>query len=483
MSSETLYRSHPAPRSAYSDEVVISQNANPIEPPPVLPPEPPRRREGLLVATAVILGAAAVLGGIIGVQRLGVSGLGDVGFGDSGEQIAAEDQTDSSSTTVPDIPPADSDQDNQDADEAPNPDGDQVENEEAAPQPLVESVPCPSQYDDVICDAADFVQQARGRPFKEFPNIELLEDAQFDEALLEDFEESREDFIEDERLMKSLGLLPTDLDLFETFRELLEIGVVGFYDPETGRLVVRGDEFNLYGQSVLVHELVHALDDQWFDLNRDDFDSDDAQYGYLAVVEGNASRIDRMWQESLSNGELADFFEQELGALAPEDLDRLGSLPRILLNLQASPYQDGDTYVSSLVAEGGEESIDEYLTNPPTSSEQVLHPDADPDTLTVIDVEPPPVDGPVTSQSTAGELIVRFWLGGAAGDGWGGDTYVTWNDGDRICSTVDIVADTEPDLAELGRAAEVWSQGAGDLRSFELIDSVDGSKLRVTGCY
>lgn len=456
---------------------MIPQNTTPIGPPPTPPPEPSGRREGLLVALAVLLGAAAVLGGLVGYQRFVDDGTEVAADGGESDEAGDAPIEESTTTTVPTDSAGATETDDAEEDEA-------GAVEDAPPaEPLVESVPCPEQYSADICDAADFVQQARGRPFKEFPNIELLDDAPFDAALLEDFEESRAELVEDERLMKSLGLISTDLDLFQTFRDLLEVGVVGFYDPETGRLVVRGGEFDLYGLSVLVHELVHAFDDQWFDLSRDDFDSADAEYGYLAVIEGNASRVENLWRDSLSSQELEDLTVQELGSLAPEDLDRLLALPRILINLQISPYEDGELYVSSLVAEGGEEAVDERFVDPPESSEQVLQFGTSADELAVIDVEPPPVDGPVSADGTIGELLMRFWLGGAAGDGWGGDRFVTWSDGDLVCTTIDIVADSDQDLDEIERAAEVWTVDAEDRRSVERVDSVDRSKLRVTGCY
>ena len=441
-------------------------------------PPPPSRRDGLLVALAVVLGAAAVLGGLVGFQWLRADST----------ETAADAAVTGANADENSADDGQSDEDGQQA--TPSTTNPAPSTTEAEPvpstepeRPLVESVPCPDRYTEEICAAADFVQQNRGRPFKEFPNIELLDDADFDAALLADFEESRSEFVEDERLMKSLGLIPTDLDLFETFRELIEVGVVGFYDPDDGRLVVRGGEFDLYGQAILVHELVHAFDDQWFDLSRDDFDSDDAEYGYLAVIEGNASRIEELWRDGLDPQQSAELAAQELSSLSPEDLDRMLSLPRILINLQISPYEDGEIYVSGIAAAGGELAVDARFATPPESSEQVLHPGADENTLAIVDVEQPTVDGAVTSDGTIGELLLRFWLGSQAGEGWGGDTFVIWESGNDICTTVDFVADSAADLDEIEAGASRWISGAEDRRSFERIQSVDDEKLRITGCY
>ncbi len=345
----------------------------------------------------------------------------------------------------------------------------------------MEAVPCPDRYDDVICQAADFVQQTRGRPFKEFPNIELLDDAEFDLALVEDLDESADDLLEDERLLKALGLLPVELDLFETFEALIQSGAVGFYDPEDGRLVVRGGQFDLYGQAILVHELVHAFDDQWFDLGREF--GDDAGYGFLAVIEGNATRVENLWRSQLSAEDMAQLRQEEMGALSAEDFELLLSLPEVLIALQIWPYADGEVYVSALERRGGEAAIDERLVDPPASSEQVLHPDGPAAGLVVIDVDPPAVDGPVLDEGTAGELLVEQWLGERASFGWGGDHYVIWESGARTCLTIDLAADSASDSTDIFAAAERWADERPADRQVEIRESVARSTVRVNSCY
>ena len=52
---------------------------------------------------------------------------------------------------------------------------------------------CPSGVPAEVCDAAAFVENFRGRPFKDFPTVELVDDEAFAERLLRDFEEVRAD--------------------------------------------------------------------------------------------------------------------------------------------------------------------------------------------------------------------------------------------------------------------------------------------------
>jgi hypothetical protein len=54
-------------------------------------------------------------------------------------------------------------------------------------------------------------------------------------------------------------------------------------------------------------------------------------------------------------------------------------------------------------------------------------------------------------------------------DGWGGDAYVAWADGDRACVRVSIVGDSDGDTAELVGALESW------------LDEVGGGEVREAG--
>ncbi|MEM7275358.1 MAG: hypothetical protein AAF547_19935 [Actinomycetota bacterium] len=438
--------------------------------------EPPRRREGVLLGLAALLGAIVVVGGLLAVQRT---------LADEDDAVVTATPADTDTVAEEDEDPDPVPEDAPDAEQAPAPevapelDEGQVPDTEEA----VELAICPTSYEQVICDAAAFVQQTRGRPFKNFPSVELLPDEEFDLALLDDFDTYQDELRQDERVLKALGLVPTALDLVETFRDLLESGVVGFYDPDTERLVVRGGEFDLYSQLVLVHELVHAFDDQWFDLSRDDFTSEDAEYGYVAVIEGSASWVESLWRNQLSAEDEALLTRQELATLSPEDLEKILAMPQVLLALQASPYVDGERYVGGLITDDGQVALDEALAEPPVSSEIVLHPDRDAADLAVIELDTPPADGSVIEDGVLGELVILQWLGATAATGWGGDRYVVSVSGPQTCLVVDLAADGPTDLIEMESAIDGWVDEASDLRSLETVSTADRSILRVTGCY
>ena len=149
-----------------------------------------------------------------------------------------------------------------------------------------------------IAQISDAVQRLRSLSFEEDPSPDFLDDARIAERLTA---EVREDYDEgdaeaDQRILPALGAVPPGLDLIEVLTALLTSQVAGFYDPDTGELVVRGDAsdngLDPAAQSTLAHELEHALADQAFDLPVDvteDVTDSDAALAALSVVEGDAT--------------------------------------------------------------------------------------------------------------------------------------------------------------------------------------------------
>lgn len=338
---------------------------------------------------------------------------------------------------------------------------------------------CPADLAADLCELAAFVEDARGRPFQFFPVIELQANDQFDAGLLADFDEDSGDLEVAGDVMRSVGLIDPDDDLVALIRETLEIGVVGYYDPETKGLVVRGSEFDLFSKLVLVHELTHAHDDQWIGLDRPELEErdDEQEFGFSALVEGNASRVEDLWRSSLSTDDQRELGELEQSVLSADELDRYLAIPIFVLLVQASPYTDGLTLVEAIYEDGGEQAVTEAFENAPRTSELVLHPEK---YLAgeAVELQPkPPAPQPEIDSGVFGELSIRHWLGYDAGEGWGSDAYVTWRDGDKACTRIDITADSNRDAEELAAAATIWSREAPD-RTVEVVDGL----LRVTGC-
>ncbi len=420
-------------------------------------PEPGRRRlgEGFLVAVAAVLGAALVLAVLVVVTTRGNGS--DTSLAGERSETAGEPDGGSQDGAVP------------------RPD-------EPAVSDPTGTTPCPGGERSEVCEAVAFIEDFKGMPFVRFPTVNFIDDAAFDEFILDDFdaESSELDAVGDS--LRALGLIDTDVDLADALRTSLEIGVVGGYNTETEELNVRGTDVNLYTRSVMVHELTHAWDDQHHELSRPELDEDDeSASGFLQIVEGSAVLVEQAWRETLTDAERAELERLELGAVAPEDLVVLFQIPSFILQTQISPYVDGAAFVSSVYDDGGIAAVDALFADPPVTTEQVLHPEAYAAREAPADVPAPEVgDGAVgepIDQGTIGELALDLWLGQDAGDGWGGDAYVTWRTEDGVCSAVNLIGDTDDDTDDILAAGRSWADEARG-RSAQRVAGV----VRLLGC-
>ncbi len=345
-------------------------------------------------------------------------------------------------------------------------------------------VGCPTGERLEFCEMVAFVEQETGRPFRSFPVIELEASDDFEARLLADLHESQSDIDRDGHLFTALGLLAPEDDLYTSMRGLLGVGVVGFYAPETDELVVRGKTVTPYVAETVTHELVHALDDQWYGLHRPVYDdrSDEVGFGFAALVEGHALQIQDRWREAQPAEVRLDASTEQLAYVSDIDVSRF---PVMALRLISAPYLHGPAFVAALDTAGID--LAEPFAAPAVSSEQVLHPERYLAAELPVVVTNPPADGEVVAEGTLGEFLLRqvltVHLGDAqrasgVADGWAGDRYTTWIGAEGAdCVRVDLVADTDRDLRELVGAFAA-------LASVDPAWKVDdhGTALRVEAC-
>ncbi len=341
------------------------------------------------------------------------------------------------------------------------------------------------EVDRVLEDISRFVENERGLEFKGPVEVELVDDATFEARLLEDFEEDSEELARTAGQLRALGLLEHGVDLASELRGLLGAGVLGFYDPETGELVVRGTDLTPYTRQTVAHELTHAIDDQWFDLDRPELDdaTDETGFGFSALVEGNARRVENAYTNSMTAAERRELRNEETAFAAGADFSRM---PEVLVYLIMAPYELGQGLVADILDHGGGERLDLSFENPPTTSEQVIHPARFLAGEKGVTVTTPPADGTATEEGVLGEMVIRMILASSldaaeaqiAAEGWGGDRYVTWEQSNgATCMRDDIVMDTRTDLSEVTEALRSWASGRRGAKVEQL-----GETVRLTTC-
>lgn len=315
----------------------------------------------------------------------------------------------------------------------------------------------------------DDTEQIRGLEFLSHPTVTILTTEELAERVEADLEEELvpEELAIETRVYQLLGLLTARDELEDILLDLYSEGVAGFYDGDTGEMVIGGEaaELSPYTKSVIVHELVHALTDQHFVFN-DDYQAmfEEERYdegaAFQALIEGDATYFQLVYFQELPMAEQL--------AAAMEELDRVGEAtsfttsPRWILNSLSFPYESGRAFVSALVEDGGIAAVDAAYTERPTTTEEIMHParyESGEGAATV-----PPIaielDGyDVYETSSYGEWGIRLLLSNSpagvavtAANGWGGDAYqVLTNDSDLVLAMA-YKGDTEDDAFELADA-------------------------------
>jgi hypothetical protein len=284
-----------------------------------------------------------------------------------------------------------------------------------------------------------------------------------------------------EAVYARLGLLPPGTSLRAAIERLYEAEGAAFYDPRGKRLVISTKPFatpfalrmvgflagrDLAGEMVVAHELVHAIQDQNWGVPTDPDPIGDAQgdcrLAHRALLEGDATLAG--FAQVLGGGPDAKAIgaiERELAKLPAELAARYPDVPPALLATLGVQYHDGAAFVGRALRDGGWRAVDALHEDPPTSTEQILHPARyfdSRDTPTAIGLgEAEALRGwtPVV-QDTFGELFVRVIAertlpperAAAVAMGWGGDRLRAFARGSEMVLVWMTTWDTPTDADE-----------------------------------
>ncbi|MFQ5889993.1 MAG: hypothetical protein ACE5JR_08055 [Gemmatimonadota bacterium] len=249
------------------------------------------------------------------------------------------------------------------------------------------------------------------------------------------------------RVYARLGLVPDTIRLDNLLRSLLLEQVVGYYDPKADTLfVVEGvDPAQL--EVVLAHEMVHALQDQYMDLDSlmTSLEEDnDRSTAARAALEGHATFAMLEWFLGKSTGQpvdltafpnLAEILSGNPAAFAV-DMPVLQQVPALIRESLLFPYVGGLGFLQGYWTAFPDRPIPLGAALP-ESTEQIIHPDrsAGPRRDAPVRVEfaeAPAAEWREVYADGLGELETRIFLAehlreetrarqGAAG--WDGDRY------------------------------------------------------------
>jgi hypothetical protein len=305
------------------------------------------------------------------------------------------------------------------------------------------------------------VAEIGGVPFKRDVTLEYLAPAELGRYIrdLVDSEYPPKKADADLKLLTGLDLLAADTPLRDLRTRLLVDNVVGFYDerPDKRRLYAVSEDRRLtpMNQIVLAHELRHALQDQYMNLDgvlpADVSDFDDRRFALMSLLEGDATVVMEKYLASrLGLSGLGGGLPGGLNDIPTPDVP---GTPAILQDQLVQPYLLGRTFVNALVEHGGVDGVRRAWLSPPKSSEQILHPAKflSGEAPRAVALDWAPIGGRVVYDGVVGEAMIRSVLAGQshaedAAAGWGGDVVRVWSVGEKTALVWRSVWDTPEDL-------------------------------------
>lgn len=296
------------------------------------------------------------------------------------------------------------------------------------------------------------------------------------------------------QVLRTLQLVDAgDSGLLEKMLDLYDAQVLAFYDPAShtyfaikqlpAALTSLGGAEALK-QSVVMHELTHALQDQRFSASKRDLELQrdaDGELAYHALLEGEASLVMMAWLlekggQSLDVAVKNDMMVNLMASAAAAEKSMDPATPAYFIESLKFPYIEGLKLVVEGYRRGGWKEINRMHANPPRSTREVLHLKEyfvrlDKGESAKPTFDPRPATPETLSVEHLGEFHWRFLVGDHA-DGWVDD---------RVVIGCDHSVDVETRWETAEKAASFRDAYTAFLRdhAIEPRVSTDGTLVRV----
>jgi hypothetical protein len=276
---------------------------------------------------------------------------------------------------------------------------------------------------------------------------------EIEQAVIKDLDESTTpaEFEGTQKTMVRFGLIPRDFLLREYIVRLLREQVAGFYEPKTREFYLAAWVPLTEQKTVMAHELMHALQDQHFNLRRfEDWPKgdSDAELAIHALVEGEATIV--MYQYAfdqqgvrLDVTKIGSLTERMLADGGAEDSSKypvLAAAPAVLRESLQFPYVYGAGFVQQVLKSGSWPTLNSAYNRLPSSTEQIIHPEKFINRDEAIKIDMSELSGTLggawkrVDADVNGEfgyqLILREFVdkstANKAASGWGGDRYLLY---------------------------------------------------------
>ncbi|MDF9747594.1 Hvo_1808 family surface protein [Natrinema salsiterrestre] len=228
-----------------------------------------------------------------------------------------------------------------------------------------------ADLDPVVYRAMARVERIRNVTFEEAVSVDVISREEYRETNGDRFTNiTSANRLEQNVGYEALFMVDRDTEATDATETLYGGAVEGYYDPATDEIVIVSEnpETPELNELTLGHELVHALQDQRFNLSALEGATQDESLAIDGLVEGDAGRVEREYERRCGT---------DWSCLTPSDGEQSQSLDvnwGIYFTVY-QPYSDGPDYVDYLRQQGeGWSAVDAAYDDPPRTSSAVIHP-------------------------------------------------------------------------------------------------------------
>ena len=182
--------------------------------------------------------------------------------------------------------------------------------------------------------------------------------------------------------LRLFGLVPADFDYEETVLDLLSEQAWALYDFKRRNLYLADWAPRDALEYALVHELVHAVDDQNFNLLKymQSTREAESQVARLAAVEGQASWVMTEWAmrqsgKSLEGNRILAIATASATRFEAQQFPVYDSTPTYFREVLIFPYTDGLLFQHDMVERFGQDGFKRVFQAPPATTQQILQPE------------------------------------------------------------------------------------------------------------
>ncbi|MFB6284772.1 MAG: Hvo_1808 family surface protein [Halobacteria archaeon] len=243
-----------------------------------------------------------------------------------------------------------------------------------------------SEVRDVVSRAMARVEYIRDRNFKEDVNVvkKNRSELNISNQPRENGSVNRSDAAKwNNQVWEALFMVGENKNVNELIGSTAESAVGGFYSRQNGskngsgpmgsegNITVVTEEGGL-NELTVGHELVHALQDQYYNLSADRFNPpvQDEQLGNSGLLEGEANYVQRKYSARCKEDWSCVDSSGAAGGGGTKERD----VNRAVLLIMFQPYSDGPPYIAWVRGYGGWEAVNhKFRDNVPKTSKQVIH--------------------------------------------------------------------------------------------------------------